>query len=178
MNFLTRFCKSFCEIIDKYVKYIVVSGFLVISSGRSRATEDIDIIIEPINQQDFIKMHEELERQGFECLQSSNPLEIHEYLQEKLPVRYIKNDNLIPNIEMKFVKDQLDYYQIKTRSKIEFTGLDVYFGSIEACIAFKEDLLKSPKDMADAEHLRIVYSEQIKEEEINKIKKMIKKYRL
>ena len=32
-------------------------------------------------------------------------------------------------------------------------------------IAFKEELLKSPKDLEDSRHLRIVYSEKINEEE-------------
>lgn len=67
---------------------------------------------------------------------------------------------------------------MRTRKKITFTGIDVYFSSIEANIAFKEELLKSPKDLDDAKHLRIVYSEKINESEIDKIKKLIKKYRL
>lgn len=44
-------------------------------------------------------------------------------------------------------------------------------------IAFKEEYLKSPKDLEDARHLRIVYDNLIDEEEINNIKKMIKELR-
>jgi len=164
--------------LDKHAKYIVVSGFLVISSGRSRATEDIDIISESMNEKKFIELHEDLVKHGFECLQSSDPNEIYSYLNEKLAIRYIKDDKFIPNIELKFAKDILDEYQLKTRKIIEFTELNVYFGSIEACIAFKEELLQSEKDFEDAKHLRIVYSENLNENEINNIKKMIKKYRL
>ena len=72
----------------------------------------------------------------------------------------------------------LDEYQIKNRKKYEFTGIDVYFSSVESCIAFKEEFLKSPKDISDANHLRIVYSEEINDKEIEKIKKMIRKYRM
>ncbi len=178
INYLGNFCKSFCQILEKYTKYIVVSGFLVISSGRSRATEDIDIIAEHINKDLFLKLQEDLENNGFECMQTEDPNEIYEYLKEKLAVRYIKDDNYIPNIEFKFAKDALDEYQLKTRQIIKFTGLNIYFGSIEACIAFKEELLQSPKDLDDARHLRIVYSEDLNENEINNVKKMIKKLRL
>lgn len=178
-NWLVEFCQSFCKILENFSKYIVVSGFFVISSGRSRATEDIDIIMEPIDYDTFEKMFDELKKNDFDCLQSSNPHEIYyNYLMERIPIRFIKDNKLIPNVELKFVKDEIDKYQMKTRKIVEFTGLDIYFSSIEANIAFKEELLKSPKDLDDANYLRIVYSEIINEQEIKKLKGLIRKYRL
>ncbi len=53
-----------------------------------------------------------------------------------------------------------------------------WFSSIAMNIAFKEEYLKSDKDMEDARHLRVVYSDKINEKEINEIKKLIKKIRL
>ena len=44
-------------------------------------------------------------------------------------------------------------------------------------IAFKEEYLKSPKDMEDAKHLRKVYP-IINEEEIEDIKRKIRKIKL
>ena len=178
-QYLAKFCQSFCEILEKFAEYIVVSGFFIIASGRSRATEDIDIIMKPIDLDTYLKLHEKLKKEQFHCLQSSDPNQIYNlYLKEKIPVRYIKEDRLIPNIELKFAKDELDQYQLQTRKKFEFTEIDVFFSSIEANIAFKEELLKTPKDLDDAKHLRIVYSEVINEQEIGKLKSMIKKYRL
>ena len=178
-NILEEFCVSFCKIIDKYTDYIVVSGFFVISSGRSRATEDIDIIIKPLDLDKFILMHKDLEKANFECLQDSNPNKIYtNYLIKNIAVRYFRGTDFIPNIELKFAKDELDYYQLKNRKKIEFTDIDVFFSSVEACIAFKEELLQSPKDIEDANYLKVVYSDYIIKDEIIKIKKMIKKYRL
>ena len=52
-NILDKFCIDFCSILDKHVKYIVVSGFVVIASGRTRGTEDIDVIIEKIDNLRF-----------------------------------------------------------------------------------------------------------------------------
>ncbi|MHA1230433.1 MAG: hypothetical protein ACTSPQ_07285 [Candidatus Helarchaeota archaeon] len=177
-NILTDICLEFCKILDKYTKYIVVSGFFIICSGRSRATEDIDIIIDSMNFKEFEEMYNELKLNGFTCLQSNDPIEVYNlYLKENIPVRFIKDEKFIPNIELKFKKDYLDEYQIHNRQIIKFTGLDIYFSSIEACIAFKEELLKSKKDLDDAKFLRIVYKEKINENEIEKIKKMIHKYR-
>ena len=45
-NILDTFCTEFCDIVEKHCKYIIVSGFVAIASGRTRGTEDIDMIIE------------------------------------------------------------------------------------------------------------------------------------
>ena len=81
-------------------------------------------------------------------------------------------------MELKFAKDSLDNYQLKNRVKLPLTGLDIWFSSIDMNIAFKEEYLKSEKDLEDAKHLRIVYSEDVNEYEIKEIKKMIRKTKL
>jgi hypothetical protein len=177
-NYLIEFCENFCKILEKFANYIVVSGFFVICSGRSRGTEDIDIIMESIEFESFKKLFAELQKHDFTCLQSSNPQEVYDYLTALVPIRIIHAQNLIPNIELKFVKDALDRYQMSTRKIFESINQHIYFSSVEANIAFKEVLLKSPKDLDDAKHLRIIYAEIISEAEIDKFKQMIKKHRL
>jgi len=174
LNILDRFCLEFKGIVEKYTEYIVVSGFVVISSGRTRATEDIDMIIRRIPLEKFKKMHKELSK-TFECFQSDNPDEIYSYLDDNLSVRYAYPDKPIPQMELKFVKDPLDDYQFQTKTKLKLTGLDIWFSSVEMNIAFKEGLLKSDKDMEDAKHLRLVY--EVDEKEIQKIKNMLTRYR-
>ncbi|MFH0752300.1 MAG: hypothetical protein V1914_01755 [archaeon] len=176
-NILDDFCISFCSIADKHCKYIIVSGFVAISSGRSRATEDIDMIIEKMPEDRFKAMHEDLAKNEFVCIQSDNPEEIHSYLKEGISVRYTLKDKPLPEMEVKFAKDELDRHQIQTRIKLPLTGLDIWFSSINMNIAFKEEHLKSEKDLKDAEHLRKIYPEMVNETEINEIKKMIRKLR-
>jgi len=177
---LDEFAEKFCEIAEKYVKYIICSGFVSIAHGRSRGTEDIDMIIERIPIEIFINLHKNLEKAGFECMQSDNPKIIYEeYLMNGDSIRYTFGEGGIPpEMEVKFAKDILDEEQLKTRKKLPFTGLDIYFSSIESNIAFKEELLKSDKDIEDARHLRIIYKEEINEEIINKIKRNIRILRL
>ena len=177
-NLLSEFCVKFCKVVEKHCKYAVVSGFFVIMSGRSRGTEDIDIISENVGLEEFEGLHKNLLKNGFNCLQSDDFKEIHDILKNGLSVRYIKGEDLLPEMEFKFARDSLDEYQLKTRRKEPHTGVDVYFSSIECNIAFKEELLKSPKDLEDARFLRIVYKEKIKENEVKKIKEMIKECRL
>ena len=178
INILNRFCMDFSKIIEKYTEYIVVSGFVAIASGRIRGTEDIDMIIKPISEDTFGRLHNDLKDNGFVAMQSDNPKELYEYLKEHLSLRYTLKDSPVPEMEMKFSKDKLDEYQLETRTKLKLTDLDVWFSSVNMNIAFKEKLLKSPKDLEDARHLRIIYKEQVDEAEIIKIKKMIQRYRL
>lgn len=178
-NILDAFALRFCEVMEKHAKYIVVSGFVAISHGRKRTTEDIDMIIERMPEAQFMALHRDLVRVGFHCMQSSLPEEIYEYLIKGDSIRYTDNDDFFPpEMEVKFVKDELDELQLKTRKKLEFTGLDVWFSSIEFNIAFKEELLKSPKDLEDAKHLRIIYKDATDESFIEDIKWKIRKLRL
>lgn len=178
-SILDGFVEDFVKVIEKYAKYIIVSGFVAISHGRSRGTEDIDMIIERISKEKFIELHNALDSAGFECIQSSNAEEIYNrYLNHGISIRYTRKGKFLPEMEIKFAKDSLDEFQLGTRKKLEKTGLDVYFSSIEMNIAFKEELLKSDKDLEDARHLRIIYKDEINENDINEIKKQIKRLRL
>lgn len=178
---LDKFVEDFVKIIEKHVKYIVVSGFVAIAHGRTRGTEDIDMIIEKIPKEEFVELHEGLVEGGFECIQSENAETVFDdYLIKGDSVRYVRKSegHFPPEIELKFTKDSLDEEQLKTRKKLPLTGLDVYFSSIETNIAFKEELLKTPKDMEDAQHLRIIYKDEIDEKEIDRIKEKIRRLRM
>src|SRR5659263_710987 len=145
---LDAFAEDFVHVVQKHTKYIIVSGFVAIAHGRSRGTEDIDLIIERIGKDEFKEMHN------------------------------IRKGHFLPEMELKLARDELDEYQIRTRKKLPLTGLDIYFSSIEMNIAFKEELLRSEKDIDDADHLRIIYSDVLDENEITKIRAQIRRLRL
>jgi len=176
-NILDRFTEDFAEIVEKYCKYIVVSGFVAISHGRARGTDDIDMIIERLDRTRFVLLHNDLINSGFECIQTESPEKAFDYLDEGISLRYVSKGEFLPEMELKFAKDELDEYQIKKRKKYPLTGTNLYFSSIECNIAFKEELLKSPKDLSDADHLRKVYPEA-DENEITRIKLEIKRLRM
>lgn len=175
---LDKFTEDFCEIVEGHARYIICSGFVAISHGRSRGTEDIDMIIEKLSLEKFRKLHNDLIKNKFECIQSSDVEEIYDYLSRKDSVRYIRENEYLPEMEIKFLKDELDSLQLSTRKKLPLSGIDVWFSNVEINIAFKEELLKSEKDLADAKHLRIIYEKDLNETLINDIKKMIRKLRL
>src|SRR4030067_1477911 len=128
---LDKFAEDFVDIVEKHAKYIIVSGFVAIAHGRSRGTEDVDLIIERIGKEAFKTMHNDLLLAGFECIQSENPDVIYDdYLKDKTSVRYIRKGHFLPEMELKLARDELDEYQIRTRKKLPLTGLDLYFSSM------------------------------------------------
>ena len=177
-NILDKFAIDFCRIVEKHALYIVVSGFVAISSGRVRGTEDIDLIMKPLTKEKFKAFDADLRKAGFKCMQSKDLGEIYSYLKDNLSVRYTYKDQPLPEMEVKFAQDALDEYQLETRKKLPETGLDLYFSSVEMNIAFKEEYLKSEKDLEDAKHLRLVYEGKFDENEIRKIKELLKRLRL
>lgn len=176
---LDKFAEDFCKIVNKHVKYIVCSGFVAISHGRSRGTEDIDIIVEKISFERFKHLHEDLIKSGFECIQSKDLNEIFNfYLLEGDSIRYVRKNEFLPEMELKFAKDEIDNNQLNSRVKLSFTELDIYFPKVEESIAFKEEYLKSEKDIEDAKHLRIIYEDKLDEEYIKKFKEKIRRIKL
>jgi hypothetical protein len=173
---LDKFTEEFCEVIEKYCKYIICSGFVAIAHGRSRGTEDIDMIIEKIPFEKFKNLHEELLKKGFQCIQPGNTEKLYAYLKDGVSIRYVWKSKSFapPEMEVKFAKDELDEEQIKERQKLPLTGMDIYFSSIESNIAFKEEFLRAEKDLEDARHLRIIYKGKFSEDKVNKIKEKIK----
>jgi hypothetical protein len=177
-NILDNFCIAFCDIVSKHTPYIIVSGFVAISLGRTRATEDIDMILPKIPKQTFLELHQDLITNGFVCVQSDNPNNIYDdYLIEHSSIRYTYENQPLPEMEIKLSKDELDDYQLRTKTKLPLSGLDIWFSNINVNIAFKEHLLKSEKDLKDAEHLRKVHPELINKEEIIRVKKLIDRCR-
>ncbi|MFH1294390.1 MAG: hypothetical protein ABIH90_00425 [Candidatus Aenigmatarchaeota archaeon] len=178
MNMLDKFTTDFVEVIERFVEYIIVSGFVAISHGRSRGTEDVDVIVRRMPEDKLNEMHMALDAAGFECLQSEDAHETYSYLISNESARYVRKGKMLPQIELKFSKDALDEYQLDKKTKLPLTGLDFWFSTVETNIAFKEELLKSEKDMDDAKHLRTVYAGKLDEKEIMKVKTMIRRFRL
>src|SRR3989344_7435336 len=115
-NILDIFAEDFCSIIEKYTPYFICSGFVSIAHGRTRATEDIDMIIDKMSKEKFIALHEDLTKHNFVCMQSDNPESIYgDYLTKGDSVRYVmKSKGLFPpEMEIKFIKDSLDEEQMR-----------------------------------------------------------------
>ena len=108
MNKLDKFTFDFVNFIKKYVNYVIVSGYVSILLGRSRATEDVDIFIKKISKVKFTEMYKDLIENNFWCINSDNIDIIFDYINEGIAIRFARGRIPLPNIEVKFPKDELD----------------------------------------------------------------------
>ena len=63
---LDQFVLDIVQIIERYAKYVIISGYISIFFGRSRATEDVDMFIEQIPFEKFKKLYLDLTKNGYE----------------------------------------------------------------------------------------------------------------
>jgi len=173
---LDEFVLDFVTIISKYTRYVLISGYVSILLGRSRATEDIDIFIEEISKQKFKEMYFELVKKGFFCLNSDNFEIVFEYICDNLAIRFAKGGP-IPNIEVKFPKDNLDKGAFDDFITVNLPSGKLKISNLEKQIAFKRYFLGSEKDLEDALHLEELFKDKLDYGKIKKTQELIKNRR-
>ena len=173
---LDQFALEFLNILKKYTSYVIVSGYVAILLGRARASEDIDVIIPKISFPTFQSLAQELHRKGFYCLNAENESDIYDYLKENIPIRFAKKDKIIPNIELKQTKHRFDALALKKTILVKLPKGEMFISHLELQIAFKEAVLKSPKDREDARHLRVVAKGYIDEKMIQHYKEQLHEF--
>ncbi len=120
----------------------------------------MDILIEPIAQSKFLELYEKAEINDFYFMNSANPDTVYEMLVEGLAVRIAKKDMVIPNIELKFVKNEIDRYSLDNRLRVVLDDNQVFISPIELQIAYKL-YLGSDKDIEDAVYLWEIFKNHI-----------------
>ncbi len=171
LNDIDRFVLEVVTILSAYVDYVIVSGYVAILFGRARGSEDVDLFIQEMDQEQFRKMHRVFCSNGFDW-NSSNPDELYaEYLKTGIPVGVWKKDFPLLRVDMKFPKDASQRLLFADRFKAVISGKALWIASIESTIAYKQQIAKSDKDVLDAKHLLLVFDE-IDQGKIERYKKL------
>ena len=165
---------DFTKILEKHTNYVIVSGYVAILLGRSRGSEDIDVIVPKIDLLSFRKLYSDLKKHGFYCINAEKDTEIFEYFQDNLAVRFAKKDSLIPNLEVKWVKNKFDEIALEKTMVVKIRDERLCVSHLELQIAFKEMVLKSPKDLEDAFHIRMVAQDYLDDGLIQKYREMLR----
>jgi len=170
---LDKFTLDFVKILEKYASYVLVSGYVSILLGRARVSEDVDVIIKKINFSTFQDLYEELKKNDYYCLNAKEDSTIYDYLLDNLAVRFAKKDKTIPNVELKWVKHKFDNLALENTIDVNLSKGNLKISHLELQIAFKEEVLKSPKDLDDANHIKEVAKEHLDNELIQNYKEML-----
>ena len=157
---LDTFVLDFLSVLKAYTDYVIVSGYVTILFGRARGTEDIDIIIEKMDRGMFERFFNDLTERNYWFLNSDDQNDLFNMLNENLAVRIAKIDEIIPNIELKFVKDYFDNFSLKNSLKVMMGDHEMKISPIELQIPYKL-YLSGDKDIEDAIYLYEIFKETI-----------------
>ncbi len=172
---LDKFTVDFIKILRKYTKYVIISGYVSILLGRSRSSEDVDIIVPKMEFVTFQNLAKGLiDNNKFYCLNTKTVKEMYEYLLHNTAIRFAKNNTVIPNIELKFAKNKIDDLTLVKTITVKLNKETLIISHLELQVAFKEEVLKSPKDEEDARHIRNVIP--LDENLIKKYKVMLREF--
>jgi len=171
LNILDRFTLDFINILEKHTSYVLVSGYVSILLGRSRSSEDIDLLVPPLSFVQFTTLCADFDKAGFECLNTSSLQEAYAFLQEHA-IRFARKGKPLPNMEFKQISLPVHRLALDTRLKVRFDSHSLYISSLELQIAYKLSLmakgtiaeLSADKDFEDAKHLYVLFKEHLNKE--------------
>ena len=172
---LDKLVIKFVKILDMFsIDYVIISGYIAILFGRSRNTEDVDLFVEEMPLEKFKQFWAELDKEGFECINESNPKKaFNDYLKEMLAIRFAVKGTFEPNFEVKFPKTDLNKYSLKNKIFVERGNEKINTSKMELQIAFKL-YLGSDKDIEDAIHLWQMFKGKLNMELFNGFVKRLK----
>lgn len=183
LNNLDKFVFDFVSLLDSYV---LVSGYVPIINGRSRGTEEVDLLVPKMDLRDFEKLWKRLDENGFECLNTPKVEDAFEMLNEHA-IRFARKGKAVPNIEFKLVDNGLGKYALENRIKLFLKDKMFWISPLELQIAYKlflasdgtdEELIQD-KDIEDARHLYKLFEDKINNEEfLSFVRKLNKEKRL
>ena len=152
---LDRLMLEVSDVLDTVgIEYSVVSGYVAVLFGRSRATEYIDVITERFDEGTANELVKRLRETGY--WGSAMPLDdLYETLADDLPARIAEEEHRVPNVELKFASDESDRISLDNVISVCLGGETLRVGSLEFQIAYKLDM-GARKDYEDALYLHEV----------------------
>ncbi len=165
LNELDKFVIDFTSLLDHYV---LVSGYVSILFGRSRATEDVDLLIPKIDKKEFEKLWKKVYKNGFECLNTNFPEKAFQMMHEHA-IRFSRKGKPVPNMEFKMIKNEIDEYSLNNQIKAIINSKNLFISPLEMQIAYKLHLgsEKGDKDIEDARHLYKLFKENLNKEKLS-----------
>ena len=170
---LDKFAIGFSKVIEKHTRYVIVSGYVSILLGRARVSEDIDMLIPVLDENKWNIIYNELVKEGYYCLNAQNAHDSYSYLKDDIAVRFAPKGIVIPNMEILFASEKIQKIALDTNITVAIGKNKFIISNLELQIAYKEKILKSPKDMEDARHIRLVFKDHIMTQKLKEYERII-----
>lgn len=164
---------EFTEVLTTVgVEYVIVSGYVVILTGRSRATEDVDVILEPLSEAETDELVTALTDHGYWGM--AMPFdEMYAMLSQGDRFRIAEEGELYPNFEVWFASKDVERTALERPLTAELDDSQIKISPLELQLAYKLRLAKgagSPegKDFEDALHLYLTFGERLKTDDLER----------
>ncbi|MCX6815870.1 MAG: hypothetical protein NT120_03390 [Candidatus Aenigmarchaeota archaeon] len=172
LSALDKFAIDFSRIMQRHTKYVIVSGYVSILMGRARVSEDIDMLVPVMGEEEWSSIYNDLVKEGYYCLNA----DVHgsyTYLKDNIAVRFAPKGSVIPNMEILFAAGKIQKIALATGITAAIGKSSIVISNLELQIAYKENILKSPKDIEDARHIRLVMGKHINAQRLREYKRML-----
>lgn len=141
------------------IDHALVAGYVAILSGRARSTEDIDLLLDPLDRREAESLAAALRDAGF--WGSAMPLsDLAGTLATGSNLRVARDGEVVPNVELKYATDEFDRESIENAITARIGGHELPIGPLELQIAYKL-YLGTQKDFEDAVHLHSMFEESL-----------------
>lgn len=165
-NELDRLAIGFSEILDNLdIQHVYVAGYVAVLTGRARATQDVDVLLEPLDEADVDRLIEALKVEGM--WGPAMPLDDLYEMAHEANIWIAPEGQVIPHIEAKFVQDESGYAALENPLTVRIDDASIPIGPLELEIAYKL-YLGSEKDFEDALHLWSLFEETLSKAEVER----------
>jgi CRISPR/Cas system-associated protein Cas5 (RAMP superfamily) len=139
---------------------VLISKYIPILFGKNGVIEDIDILIQNISFEKFLKLWLEIEN-TYECKNTNDPVDAYNaYLKNYHSVSIIKKEGHFPFLKMKIIKNEIDRYVLKYRKIIRLGERHLYISPVEMEISYNLSR-GSEKEIEDARYLYNLFNEKL-----------------
>jgi len=159
-NDLDRLAVDVSGVLDELrLEHVFVAGYVAVLAGRSRATEDIGVILDPLDAQEAETLADRLDDAGFwGC---AMPLDgLHDTLARGTNLRVARDGEIVPNVEPTYASDRFDRASLAGALTAHIDGERLPIGPLELQIAYKL-YLDTRTDFEDAVHLYTLFEESL-----------------
>lgn len=160
-NALDELAIEFSAVLSKCdVEHVFIAGYVAILTGRARATDDIDVLIESLSADETDAVVEELRSNDY--WGPAMPLDsMYENLSDETNIWIAPRDQMTPHLEVKFPTDEFDRASLANAIDARIGGATIPVGPLELQIAYKL-YLGGRTDLEDAAHLYTLFGESLR----------------
>lgn len=161
---------EFLDVLDAVdVEYVVVSGYVLLLTGRNRMTEDVDLILAATSRSTLQRLADRLAENGY--VATPPPIDRLPSFIQQSHVDVSREGRRVPSFDLSLADTELGRNALEDPLIVRFAGREIPVAPLEQQIAYKLYMAGDPRewkgtDYEDALHLYTLFEERLNTEEL------------